>query len=428
MLKVPWPKPFQYFRNVRFFLVSLCIIIAAIVSCLFYLLYHKTTELQNRRMRDEAIQYSNLIQHLKNWNYDYGGVYVAKQPGVQSNAYLLSLGIPPDLKTTDGRTLTIRNHAIMLDELSQRIQLHDGIRFRAVSNKPLSPDNLPDNTETLALSSFDKGAREFYKTEQSGPHGATFRYIVPLLVEQSCLECHTSQGYSIGNIIGAISISMPIAKALGEMNKNRFLIASSAVLTIGILVAVVYFLTWRLVIHLDVAQRNLKKLASTDELTGLKNRRQILKRLQEEFDRSGRLNDPLSIILLDIDHFKQVNDTYGHPCGDQVLKQVATIMNESLRRYDSVGRIGGEEFMIICPGALLDEAAILADRLRQSIKDDRFSDGATSFAITISAGVALASSADKNANSIIKRADCALYRAKQDGRDRVVTEDAPTEL
>jgi diguanylate cyclase (GGDEF)-like protein len=243
-----------------------------------------------------------------------------------------------------------------------------------------------------------------------------------MFVEESCLECHNSQGYRIGDVIGAISVSIPVNSLLREIKTNRLIILTGGILTVGLLLGILYFLTWRLVRKLDETQQELKKLASTDELTGLKNRRQIMKRLDEEFERAVRLTAPLCIIVLDIDHFKQINDSYGHPCGDQVLMQVAARLSENLRSYDSIGRIGGEEFLVISPGTAVDEAALLADRLLKTIRGTAFKDGPCTFDITISAGISMLSQADQNIDVLIRRADAALYKAKQGGRDMFVVQ------
>lgn len=415
-----WPRAFHYFSNVKVFLISLCLIIALFLSGIFYLLYVKTTEQFSQRMREQASTYADLLLHMKNWNYDYGGVYVEKGAGVESNRYLLGLGLDPDIRAEYGRVLTSRNHAIMIDEISRLSERNDGTRFRAVSRKPLAPGNTPDETEKTALRLFEQGSREFFRIEADTAGNPRFRYLQPLFVEASCMECHRSQGYHVGSVIGAISISTPATQMLNEIGANKKLIIAAAALTIALLVGIIYFLTWRLVIKLDDAQKQLKKLASTDELTGLKNRRQIMQRLSEEFERSTRLSEPLCVIILDIDHFKRINDTYGHPCGDQVLKQVALSISDSLRRYDSIGRIGGEEFLIVMPGAFLEDARTLAERQLHTIRNESFSDGQNTFSLTVSAGVSMLAPTDKHVSTLIKRADSALYAAKQNGRDQIM--------
>lgn len=171
----------------------------------------------------------------------------------------------------------------------------------------------------------------------------------------------------------------------------------------------------------ELAVRNdvLEHLAARDELTGLSNRRTLDETLALEVARAERYDRPLSIIMLDIDRFKAVNDTHGHPAGDSVLIETAERLRASLRISDIPGRWGGEEFMIICPETGLDTAAQLAERLRQKYETTAFS-GVGS--LTASFGVATHRKG-RLAKDILRSADEALYRAKQAGRNQVAQEE-----
>ena len=415
-----WPKPFMYFTNVKLFLVSLCVVFSLFVVIVAFFISSRMDDLLLLRVREQAVAYADLINHAKMWNFDYGGVYVEKNGQTVSNAYLIKLGINPDLKAEGGKTLTMRNHAIMINEISRRSEHEGGSKFRIISLQPLDPENIPDAFERESFARFEHGAKEVYRLERQQGKTPLFRYVLPLHVERSCLECHSTQGYKIGSVLGALSISIPIGTLVRETDTNKLLIVMAAVATIGLLVGITYFLTWRLVINLDEAQQRLKRLASTDELTDLKNRRHIMKRLDEEFQRTSRLDEPLCLIMIDIDHFKHINDSCGHPFGDMVLKCVAGRMKETLRRYDILGRIGGEEFLIVSPGTTCEEAVVLADRVRTTVSRDKITDGSREVTITVSAGVAMLGKDDESIENLLKRADNALYRAKQEGRDRVV--------
>ena len=163
----------------------------------------------------------------------------------------------------------------------------------------------------------------------------------------------------------------------------------------------------------------LQTMALTDELTGLNNRRQVMARLEEEFQRAVRLGESICLISLDIDHFKRINDTYGHPFGDQVLKRVAENMLSSVRPYDIVGRIGGEEFLIVAPASPPHEAVSLAERIVSGIRQTIIEDGPTRANVTASAGVAVIRREDADIDELLRRADRALYQAKAEGRNRV---------
>ena len=161
--------------------------------------------------------------------------------------------------------------------------------------------------------------------------------------------------------------------------------------------------------------RELQRVASTDMLTGLHNRRKLDEVLGYEVERVHRYGGGLAVILLDIDHFKQTNDSYGHPAGDRVLAAVATILRSGARSIDSVGRWGGEEFMVICPQTELEGACALAEMLRLRIAAAEFPEVGRK---TCSFGVA-ALGPDETLPGLVARADAALYRAKQGGRNAV---------
>jgi diguanylate cyclase (GGDEF)-like protein len=420
MVLKTWPKPFHYFKDVRTFLIIISIVVTIGVTATYLFRYLTVNELLIQTVRHEAESYAQLIVLTRHWNAAYGGVYVEKKPGVESNPYLRELGVDSDIRTTDGRILTLRNPAIMTREISELARRDNLVEFHMVSLKNLNPENRPDDFEKRSLERFEDGEREIWHLDRSGKR-PVFRYILPLIVEKPCLSCHSRQGYKLGDIRGGISIKVPAAGLISQIRTNRAHIIIDAVITIGILLAILYLFAWKLVVRLDDVQKRLKHLAVTDELTGLKNRRYIMEQLDREYQRAVRTGASLSLIIIDIDHFKQVNDTLGHAFGDAVLKAVAGDMRESLRTYDLLGRIGGEEFLIASPGSTLDEAAALAERIREKIKGKTISGKDQSVSITVSAGVTTLSGQDINAGSMLARADDALYQAKQGGRDRVMS-------
>ena len=154
----------------------------------------------------------------------------------------------------------------------------------------------------------------------------------------------------------------------------------------------------------------MRHFAEHDDLTGLWNHRIIVERLRIEVDRSQREGLPLSVILADLDFFKRINDTYGHPAGDRVLKEASAVFKEMVRTYDWVGRYGGEEFLLILPGSGFTHARERADELRKAIQAVRVMEGDTLIPLTASFGVASGFPADYE--ELIREADAALYRAK----------------
>jgi diguanylate cyclase (GGDEF)-like protein len=172
--------------------------------------------------------------------------------------------------------------------------------------------------------------------------------------------------------------------------------------------------------ELVAARESMREAATRDSLTGLLNRAEIFKMLEKELERSRREHRALSVILADIDHFKDVNDTEGHLFGDEALREIARRMQSKLRPYDGVGRYGGEEFLLILPACDIDGAVQRANELRETIAASPVSSGGVEKAITMSMGVAVSECAGvKEVKGLLNRADVALYAAKKNGRNRV---------
>lgn len=192
--------------------------------------------------------------------------------------------------------------------------------------------------------------------------------------------------------------------------------------------AVFVWLTIELSLQTAVDLRRIEVLKTenvTDSLTKVYNRRYLERRIDEEIARSIRYSFNLSILMLDIDHFKQVNDIYGHQAGDVTLFNLSALVKKSLRDTDVIARYGGEEFLVICPNTDVNSAAMLAERLRQLVESHpvEFVDTSgvsQSIQISISVGVAGLSAIVSSKEKLVQAADQALYRAKSEGGNRVV--------
>lgn len=171
--------------------------------------------------------------------------------------------------------------------------------------------------------------------------------------------------------------------------------------------------------ELKARQEELVRLATTDSLTGVSNRRRFLELLSAELARVKRHGGSASLLMTDLDHFKQVNDEHGHAAGDLVLKHYVEIIRQTLRKTDSVGRLGGEEFAILLPGDGVEGARELAERLRSELEASPARSDSVSIAITVSIGIAALMPTDDKADAPLQRADQALYAAKDGGRNQV---------
>jgi len=226
-------------------------------------------------------------------------------------------------------------------------------------------------------------------------------------------------------VVGLLAyvLGMLIARPLGRLTTAAAKVAAGDLLVelpgggvgeVGYLTRVFNTLVARL--RERESQAELERLSVTDALTGLYNRRHLMGTLATEVQRSRRLRRPFSVLLADVDHFKQYNDTHGHPAGDVALARIAEILRKTTRGVDCVARYGGEEFFVMLLETTIGEAAIVAERIRARVAIEVFAGGK----ITISIGVAECPSHGDTPESLIESADAALYEAKDKGRDRVL--------
>ncbi len=180
--------------------------------------------------------------------------------------------------------------------------------------------------------------------------------------------------------------------------------------------------------QLMAEQIELRQIATTDSLTGALTRRAFEVEVTREYRRNRRYQRDLSVIAVDVDHFKKINDNYGHAAGDLVLKNVVLQIKQGLRDVDFLGRLGGEEFVVGLPETALDGAAIAAERLRETIAGMAIVSNGDRISVTASFGIAGLSRADSDWKEMLGRADVALYRAKEEGRNRCVCHQPDLEL
>ncbi len=403
----------KYFLN-----ISVVIVLFALI--LFIGLIIRNSNLIHNEIRTRAQTYFKQIVITREWNAHYGGVYVEKTEGMVSNPYLKD----PDIKTIDGKVYTLKNPALMTREISELHERNGLTTFHMTSLKPINPMNKPDAFEENALNAFENGEKEIFKKEKEGKT-TSFRYMAPLFVDQDCLKCHTSQGYKVGDIRGGISVSFDITAIEKSLKFNNIVILFLAVLSSIVLLTIISIFTFNLKKTLDEAHRKINEMAITDDLTSLYNRGFFFSRLNEEIKRAKRFKQDLSCIMMDIDFFKKVNDTFGHQAGDIVLKNVSDTIKTCCREIDIVARYGGEEIVILLPGTGKDGALVLAENIRKAVERlENVYMVNTKIPVTVSLGVADLTSRDLEMiidDEIIKRADIALFKAKEKGRNRSET-------
>jgi diguanylate cyclase (GGDEF)-like protein len=204
----------------------------------------------------------------------------------------------------------------------------------------------------------------------------------------------------------------------GRALRDAARIRSLQTAVIGLTTLIIAFLAYAMVRHVR-SERRLRVMAMTDELTRLPNRRHLLAVAGERVKAARQGAGPLSVLALDVDHFKRINDTFGHEAGDRVLRRVAEACRSALRRDDVIGRTGGEEFVVVMPGADARVAVEVAERLRAAVERVDWGDVAAGLRVTVSIGATEWVPGDGTFASVARRADDSLYRAKELGRNRV---------
>ncbi len=354
------------------------------------------------------------------WAASHGGVYVLPDENTPPNSNLAH--VPDrDVVTTEGKRLTLRDPAYMLRQVMGENSHLFGVKGHITALHRTNHGGEPDGWEKAAFESFGQGATEATTVVDidGKPH---LRMIRPILMEQGCLKCHVDTGIKVGEVLAGISVSLPLepiytASRAQARNINLF---HGAAWLLGMgLIGLVALGSKRESAARERAEQ-AEEQASRDGLTGLYNHRMFYALLQEEIVRTQRYKRPTSLLMLDIDYFKRVNDTHGHQTGDAILKGLGDLLVKQARAIDRVCRYGGEEFALILPETDATAAMNIAERLCAAVERQAFEvgDGKT-IVITVSIGVATYPQHANSPEGLVEAADAALYAAKRDGRNRI---------
>jgi diguanylate cyclase (GGDEF)-like protein len=374
---------------------------------------------------------------MRKWSSDHGAVYVKAHDGIVPNPYL----VDNHTYTKDNELLIKINPAWMTRQLSEISNKKENYYFKITSLQPVNPHNTPDKFEKIALENLNINKnKNFYTSLEKDK----YNFLGSLTVEPSCLQCHTTQNYKVGDVIGGLRISIPIDSYLENIeninSKTNILYFITFFTSIAFIVMITYTVhsiyTRELNImklnktleskvqlrtkELRLANKKLLEISTIDYLTNISNRRYFFEIGLKSFYLAKREKNDLSIICIDIDYFKNVNDTYGHNIGDEILKLVANTMNKYMRKSDILARTGGEEFTILLNNTDENNAFSLAERIRISVEKEIYINNNLEIKTTISLGISQLREEDDGLDSIIIRADKALYSAKESNRNKSV--------
>lgn len=376
-------------------------------------------KLLSNKMQDiaQGLDSKNLIDYKEKCQIDHCQIEVQSQDeiGVSAHAYNQLLGSLISAHETESvfnRFTQVMTENLEVESLSQKtIQLLiDSTHFeaaavliiqnsdlRVVANKGiLNPEQLEDRE--IILEVIETGEPQYIRLPQHIHLDGVLTQFTPSEVH---LEPIDFKGSHLGVIVaasGAIPADEHCKLILQLFSRSMGLALNNA-----------------------MTHSKFQRLAAYDSLTNVYNRRFGMERLKEDFSRSVREQSPLSIVMVDIDHFKRINDTYGHLVGDKAIVLIASILKNALREGDIVVRYGGEEFFMILHGANCRNATIISERIRHQIKDTVFKEADQQIILTVSVGVICFPEIQVGSEiELIDKADQALYHAKQTGRNRVV--------
>jgi diguanylate cyclase (GGDEF)-like protein len=404
---------------VKKYLTSIGLLICLVILSVFWGFYFRSTELIENQLLYQGQAFFQEVVLTRQWAAQHNGVYVRMDPGVTVNPYLLQVpGLKVVIRDQEEQQYTLKNPALITREISELANQKGLFRFHITSLKPLNPNNAADSFEQAALSKFNSNVKEF-TTFETKDNEVFYRYMAPLVTEKSCLTCHSHQGYKEGDIRGGISVTISATEIADKIRESRLFLLISAILIILLILAIIYFLARSFIKDLHDAEQKLVDMATHDHLTSLFNRREAYRKLGEELAISLQSQQPLSLLLIDLDHFKRVNDTHGHSAGDIVLQSVADAMRQCIGLDGFCCRYGGEEFLVVLPGASFETAIAVAEKLRLQIEklEMPVSPG-TLLRITASIGVATLKEGE-TVDQLVSQADSAMYQAKKMGRNRI---------
>jgi diguanylate cyclase (GGDEF)-like protein len=382
----------------------------------------RSEQLADEQVLVQAQTFAEEVISTRAYVAGHGGIYVPEKDGTTLNPYLEEIpGIRLRIEDEDGNTYVLQNPAVVTRGVAEELSHSRGaeVAFGLRSLMPLNPDNAADAFETRALEHMRETREEVYAYEDRGDR-VIFRYVRPLVTTSDCMGCHEYEGYTEGAVDGALAIEIDATETRAAVRRSRFYVALALVGTLAALLVSLFFIVTRLLRRLRSARDRLYDMAVSDELTGLDNRRMAMAKLDAEIGRADRGGQPVAVAIFDLDRFKDVNDGYGHAVGDEVLRCTADALSSEARTYDTVARIGGEEFLIVVPGVDVDDAQAIMGRMRERVSVLEVDAEGSAVGVTISAGVAMHTpGSGEDRESLLRRADAALYQAKQAGRDRL---------
>jgi len=358
--------------------------------------------------RKQAIGVIHKLEEVKVWNTAYDAVYV-----VEGNQTPDNLKVNPGaVSTTEGQRLSQIIFPTMWRQLSSINLYINDVETHTSSLKAVNPVNEPDPWETKGLNKLESGAKSYMSFEKTEEGLHVFKYMHPIYIEESCMDCHAVQGYKVGDVRAGITAKIPVDTLLDNTYEHIWQVGAILALLAALGVGVAVIVEKR---HLSdqVHIQQLNDMAIIDELTGLNNRRGFLTLAQQQLKFSERNEEKATLLFMDLNRFKEINDTYGHKTGDTALVRLAGILTSTFRGSDIVGRFGGDEFVVLAMDTAEGTEEIMIDRLESNIEEEKARSDAP-YELSLSIGTAVFDPAEpKMLELLILEADEKMYEDKE---------------
>lgn len=417
------------------FIISIILTTTALISFI-NISKQESIKLSQKVLKQEAIAHFDNMVYTRTWNAKFNGVFVKSNKDLEKNPFLND----NHTYTKDGELLIKINPATMTRQISKISNNKSNYLFKITSLNPINPKSKPDSFEKEGLLFLKNNTdKKFFTNIEKDK----YNLIGSLTIEPSCLKCHQEQGYKIGDLRGGLRVSIPLDNyniKIDSIKSNSFILTSTSILfAIILILSSIFFINLiykrqetieKLNKNLEIKikkrtkalEKNvakLKKLATIDYLTNIPNRRYFFDLGEKIFALAKRDKKNLSLLLLDIDFFKKINDTYGHDTGDKVLKIVANTIKNNIRNSDILTRFGGEEFIVLLNETDINGAKNISLKIKDLIETFNYDNINKEIKTTVSIGISSIKDEDININDIIKRADIAMYKSKEKGRNTI---------
>lgn len=402
----------------RFLLVTHLCWLALMLGLLSWSIWRDGLQLEQLVEREALVRLESA-NNIRRWIVGFGGVYAPVSEHHQPNPYIPE-SANRDIESTTGIQLTIANSISALSHIMGKENRVEGGYIRFTGPDPLKQSNLPDAWETGALRRLAAGEKllgDFTELEDK-PY---YRLMQPLYLKPKCYKCHEYRSFELGDIVGGlgVNVDLEVYSGLRHGMYRAHLINYLVIWVIGAVAIGFVGRRWRgFMAERDDYSRQLRELATHDSLTGFLNRHQLDVFFNKELARAKRNHGALSILMVDMDNFKTINDRYGHQAGDKVIKSIARQLQECTRASDYVVRYGGDEFLFLLPES--DHARCLekAEALRKRVASAPIRlDDQTEVRMSLSIGAASYPNHGSTRQELIEQADLAVYKAKQEGRN-----------